>query len=126
MHNIRIDKHKNRLYITLTGVISFNEAKQIQDIIIKETSELKPGFDIINNLSKYIKGDESAAPILQALEKFYMEKKVNRIARVVGTSKTGLMQFAKYSQPNDNMNILYFPTLQEAESFLNKDLKTSH
>ena len=126
MHSIRKDIHKNRLYLSISGVISISEANKIKDEVIAETSELKPGFDVINNLSKYIKGDERAAPMLQAVEKFFIENKVNRIVRVVGTSKTGLMQFAKYSQPKENVNILYFPTMHEAETFLNKDLKRLH
>ena len=126
MHFVRKDIHKNRLYLSISGVISLSEANQIKDKVIEETSALKPGFDVINNLSKFIKGDERAATMLQAVEKFFVEKKVNCIARVVGTSKTGLMLFAKYSQPKENVKIQYFPTLQEDETFLNKDLKRLH
>lgn len=118
MHIIRKDINNNRLYLTLSGVISFSEANEVREKVIKEIEGLTPGFDIINNLSKFIQGDERAAPILQSVLKYCTDKKVNRIVRVVGTSKTGLMQFAKYASPDDTVNIHYFPTMKEAEDFL--------
>ncbi len=120
MHIMRKDIKKNRLYITLSGIISLNEAAELKDLIIKEIEELQPGFDVVNNLSKYIQGDERAAPILQGVTKYLILKKVNRLVRVVGTSKTGLMQFAKFANPTDSVDIHYFPTMKEAEEFLDR------
>ncbi|MBU2491426.1 MAG: hypothetical protein KJ571_02305 [Bacteroidetes bacterium] len=118
MHIIRNDVTNNRCYVTLSGVISYNEAEEIKEKIIKETEMLKPGFDIINNISKYIQGDESGASILQEIVNHLIDKKVNRIIRVVGTSKTGLIQFAKFTPQDKNLNIHYFPTMEDAAKFL--------
>ncbi len=120
MHIIHSDKSRNRLYLTLSGVISLSEAEQVKEEIFKEVEQLRPGFDVVNNLSKYIQGDERAAPVLQGVEKFFLEHNVKRVVRVVGTSKTGLMQFAKFSQLKENGNIHYFPTMNEAEKFLDR------
>lgn len=121
MHIIRNDIKNNRLYITLSGVISIEEAEEIKEKIIKETDSLKPGFDVINNISKLIQGDDRAGIILQNIVKYFSQKGVNRIIRVVGTSKTGLMQFAKFTQQMEGVNIHYFPTIEDANEFLEKN-----
>ena len=118
MHKVKIDIQDNRLYLTLSGVISIPEAMKVRDEIYKGVESLKPGFDVINDLSKYIHADESGAVYLQDVTRFFIDKKVNRIVRVVGQSKTGLMQFAKYSQLVETINIKYLPTMEEAEAFL--------
>lgn len=118
MHKVKIDIQDNRLYLTLSGVISIPEAMKVRDEIFKGVESLKPGFDVINDLSKYIHADESGAVYLQDVTRFFIDKKVNRIVRVVGQSKTGLMQFAKYSQLVETINIKYLPTMEEAEAFL--------
>ena len=118
MHIVKIDTQNNRLYLTLSGVISVPEAMKIRDEIYKGVESLKPGFDVINDLSKYIHADEKGAQHLQEVTRFFIEKNVGRIVRVVGQSKTGLMQFAKYSQLIETINIKYVPTMEEAEAFI--------
>ena len=120
MHIIKKDIKNNRLYVTLSGVISLSEAEEIKEIMIKEIEELAAGFDVINNISKYIQGDERAGVILHELVIYLVGKGVNRLIRVVGTSKTGLIQFAKFTPQQKDVNIHYFPTMEEAEEFLNK------
>ena len=120
MHILKKDTNNNRLYVTISGVVSLEEAEEIKEKMIKETEGIEPGFDVVNNLSKYIQGDERAGIILQDIVNYFVAKGVNRIIRVVGTSKTGLVQFAKFTQEIDGLNIHYFPTLEEAEEFLNK------
>jgi len=81
---------------------------------------LKPNFDLVNDISKFIRGDDEAGIILKEIMVFLIQKRVNRVVRVVGTSKTGLMQFANNSLPINSYKLSYLPTLEEAESFLNE------
>jgi hypothetical protein len=118
MHTIKIDIQKNRLYLTLIGVLKIPEAKKIQEEIANSVSKLLPEFDVINDLSKYIQGDDKAAPILQEIAQFLIINKVKRIVRIVGQSKAGLLQFAKYTQKDEAKFIKYVPTIEEAEIFL--------
>ena len=118
MHVIKKDIEKNRLIISLSGVILYPEVLKIKDRIYKAVESLKPGFDTINDLSNFIKGDDDAATILGEVNKHLIEKKVRRIVRIVGPSRTGLMQFAKYSPPDVNQFIKYVPTMEEAEKIL--------
>jgi len=121
MHIVKIDAMKNRLYLSLIGVISIQEAAKVKDEIINDVANLKPGFDVINDLSKYIHGDDSAAMYLQEVTRYFIAKEVKRIVRIVGQSKTGLMQFAKYSQLDGKVNVKYVPTIEEAEQVLSTE-----
>ena len=120
MHIVRKDLKNNRLYITLQGVISSSEAQHVKEKIIEEAEGLLEGFDVINDLSKLVNADETGGAVLKELSMFFVSKKANRIVRVVGQSKTGLMLFAKYTPSTEYIDIKYVPTLKEAEEYLNQ------
>ena len=48
--DVRANVAKNRLYMTLDGFFSDEEAKQTADKGIAEASKLKAGFDIVNDI----------------------------------------------------------------------------
>ncbi|MHB8904865.1 MAG: hypothetical protein ACYC6D_01925 [Melioribacteraceae bacterium] len=114
------DIAKNRLYLSISGTVSYDEAEKAKDLIEKEIVLLKPDFDLINDISKFIHGDDEAGSILKEIMTMLIEKKVNRIVRVVGTSKMGLIQFANNSLAMDSYKLKYVPTIEEAEKFLNQ------
>ena len=118
MYRIKKDLVKNRLYIQLTGVLSIEEAKKVRQAIEIEVGSLKPNFDLINDISKFIHGDEEAGKELQLLMVYLIQKKVNKVIRVVGTSKAGLTQFANNSLPIDSYKLKYVPSMEEAEKLL--------
>ena len=124
MFKIKKDIKKNRLYITLSGIFPISEAKKAKEIIIKEIDELQSNFDVINDISQFIRGQDEAGKILQDIMLLLIDRKVNRIIRVIGESKTGLLQFANYSLQIETYKLKYLPTLVEAEKFLDaKPLK---
>jgi hypothetical protein len=120
MIRIQKDVAKNRLYIFISGTLSFDDAENAKDLIEKEVAFLKPDFDVINDISKFIHGDDDAGSILKEIIMLLIQKKVNRVVRVVGTSKMGLVQFASNSVAIDSYKLKYVPTLEEAEKFLNQ------
>jgi hypothetical protein len=120
MFKIKNDIEKNRLYITLSGIFPVSEAKKAKECIQNEIDELQPNFDVINDISQFIHGQEEGGKILQEIMLLLIDKKVNKIVRIVGPSKTGLIQFANYTLPIESYNLKYVPTLKEAEKFLNE------
>lgn len=120
MFLVRKDTKQNRLYLTIQGVISVSDALQMKEQIVKETEELQPGFCTINDMSKFIKGDDTSAPVLKWIIDFLLKKEIGYIVRIIGTSKTGLMQFAKHSPQDASDKIKYVPTLKEAEKLLSE------
>jgi hypothetical protein len=120
MVKIKKDLKKNRLYITISGTLSYEEAKKAKDLIEIEIEKLKPNFDLINDISKFIHGDEAAGIVLKEIMLLLIQKKVNRIVRIIGASKTGLIQFANNSLPLDAYKLSYLPTVEEAEKYLDQ------
>lgn len=120
MIKITTDIAKNRLHISMIGVVTFEEAQKSKLTIESSIATLKTGFDVINDLSRFIRGDDTAGNVLKEIIILLIQKGVNRVVRVVGTSKSGLLQFANNSLQIEQYKISYVPTLADAELLLNK------
>jgi hypothetical protein len=120
MVKVKKDVARNRLYINISGTLSFDDAEKAKELIKKEVEALQPGFDLINDISKFIHGADTAGTILKEIMILLIQKRVNRVVRIVGTSKTGLIQFANHSLAIEAYKLYYLPTLEEAEKFLNE------
>lgn len=118
MIKVKADEIKNRLYITIIGTLSMDEAIEAKKNILKSIDLLSPGFNVINDISKFIHSNEQTGIILKEIIILLIQKKVNKVIRVIGTSKTGLIQFAKNTLQLEQYQISYVPTLEEAESIL--------
>lgn len=64
MHKVRADTEKNRLYIHLIGAVDTKSAEEITDSILAETSKMKPGFNVITDLTQYKPGHLAAVKSL--------------------------------------------------------------
>jgi hypothetical protein len=120
MYTVKAEISKNRLYIKLAGFLSANEAADIKIDIMNEAAKLAPGFDIINDITNFRLGLDETAYLLNETIEFLIEKKVNRIIRVVGSSRAGLIQLAKYTKKDDKYITHFVPSMEEAEELLNK------
>jgi hypothetical protein len=123
MYTVKTDIEKNRLFITLAGFLPASEAADIKIDIMNEVSKLSPGFDIINDISNFRLGLDETVNILNDTIDFLISKKVNRIIRVVGSSRAGLIQMAQYTKKTEDYKTSFVPSLEEAEEILNKKSK---
>ncbi|WP_027360199.1 hypothetical protein [Desulforegula conservatrix] len=64
MYEIKADQIKNRLYITLTGIISADEVKSISESIKNEIEGLQADFACIADLTKFKIKPENAEWLL--------------------------------------------------------------
>ena len=110
----------NRLNITMIGTLSVEEAQKSKLTIEATIATLQPGFDVINDISRFIRGDDAAGNVLKEIIILLIQNRVNRVVRVVGTSKSGLIQFANNTLQIEQYKIHYVPTLEEAELLLSK------
>ncbi len=120
MYKVRIDEEKNRIVVTLAGILTTSEAVACKEIIEKEVVKLSPGFDVIDDISNFRLGQEKAGPVLKEIINYLANHNVHKIVRVVGSSQTGLIQFAKLTGESKSYNLNYVPTLKDAESLLGK------
>jgi anti-anti-sigma regulatory factor len=123
MYKIKVSIPQNRLCITIIGTLSVEEAKKARQTIESSIAQLQPGFDVINDISKLIRADDIAGSVLKEIMILLIQKGVKRVVRVVGTSKTALLQFANNSLQIEQYKLSYVPTLEEAEILLNEPEK---
>lgn len=122
MYKVKTDPEKNRLLLTLTGLVTLEEALAIKEVIAKEVPKLTPDFDVINDISNFRLGQEQAGRIMMEIIKFCIAHKVGRVIRVVGASQSALIQFANFTGKIDSYNVRYVPTLRDAETMLEKEM----
>lgn len=112
---------KNRLYILIEGVVDKAAAESLVTSIFQETTRLKPGFDVITDLSKMKIGFPSAALYLRNAMEFLKSRSVRHTVRVVGNSKSALMQFARATNAfRAKYRVSYVTTMEEAEKKLSE------
>jgi hypothetical protein len=118
MYKVKVDASKNRIYITISGILSLDEAQKAKKVIESVTGTMKPGFDVVNDISKLIRADEQAGIVLKEIIVILIQKGVKRVVRVVGTAQIGMLQFANNTLQIDQYKISYVPLLEDAENLL--------
>ena len=120
MYKLKIDTNKNRLSLSLIGTISLEEAKKIRQTIESSLVQLSPGFNVVNDISKMIHADDASGIVLKEIIILLVQHGVKKVVRIVGPSKTALLQFANNSLQLEQYKISYVPSIEEAENLLNE------
>jgi hypothetical protein len=118
MHTVRADQTANRLFITLEGTITEKDAEETVDLIFREVLKLRPGFDVITDLTKYKIGHLGATKSLGHAMEFLKVKGVRRVVWIVGRSKAALLQFARATIRSKGYKVMYVTSLEAAENKL--------
>jgi anti-anti-sigma regulatory factor len=119
--DIDVDVGKNRIFLLVQGRVDDTEAKRIADSIIKEMDRLRPGFDIVTDLTHAEPlGPEGVAQFKRLLEA-HRARKAGRAVRIVGRSTQVALQFARTSKEVHHEPYLAF-SREEAERWLDGEL----
>lgn len=118
MYSVRADRDNNRLIIVLAGFVNTSDAEKVVDGIVVESSKLKPGFDVITDLTKYSLGNLKATKSLHHAMEFLKTRGVRHVVRVVGRSKMALMQFARATLGFRGYKPIYVTSMELAEKKL--------
>lgn len=118
MWEIKNDIAKNRIYMKLDGYFTIDDVKEASSILLQKTSELKPGIDVVNDISKFkAVNDEAQAEIIKA-QRDLMAKGVKRVIRVVG-SIVGKMQFNRLTEEAEaGYEVVEVNSFEDADSYL--------
>jgi anti-anti-sigma regulatory factor len=112
-----VDVGKNRLFVRVEGRVDDSQAKSIADSIIKEMERLRPGFDMVTDLTHAEPlGPEGVAQFKRLLEA-HRAKKAGRAVRIVGRSAQVALQLARTSKELQHEPYLCF-SRAEAERWL--------
>jgi len=117
MYTVTADIAKNRLYVKLVGFFDYKEMKEATDKTIAETAKLKPGFDVITDLSEFKPvGQDTISEVARG--QAHLNKAGKRYAiRVEGKMKLTSLQFSRMGKNTDYMPDIV-ASLEEAEKLL--------
>jgi hypothetical protein len=96
-YEVRADIRKNRLYLALNGFFDEDEAKEAADKTIREVKKLRPGFDVINDITAFKPASQRGAEEIKRAALFVQQHGVDRIIRIVPSTTIGSIQFSRKS-----------------------------
>jgi hypothetical protein len=119
MHSIRVDIVNNRLYLALEGFMTAEQMRISTDETIEAAKKLKPGYDIVTDISKFKVGDSGVAAEIERAQKFFVESGARRGVRIVGSSALTGIQF-KRTAGEAHYASVNVATMEEAEKMLSQ------
>jgi hypothetical protein len=120
MFKVHADPARNRLYLTLSGFFSFEEAKACGDETVAATRKLKAGYDVITDISEFKPGTQEVAKDIERVQAHFKATGARRGVRVVGGNAASSMQFARLAS-QAGFTSCNVATLVEAEKLLDSE-----
>lgn len=120
MYQTKTDTARNRLYIFLKGRLSAQEVEAAARQVIADIPTLKPGFDVVTDISEFEPVTQKDAEALLKVHKAFFENGVNRIVRVVADelkATVGKIQFERTSRQS-KVVAENFDSLEDADRYL--------
>ena len=117
MYTARADITKNRLYVKLAGFFDYNEMKASTDKTIQEAKKLKPGFDVINDVSEFKPAGQDMLKEIERAQAFLKQAGVRHAIRVEGKAKLTNVQFSRIGKAVNYVAEIV-ETIEEAETLL--------
>ena len=118
MYTIRVDSIRNRLYVTLVGYFSVDEMRQCGDETIAATAKLRPGYDVVTDITKFKAGTPEVAKDIERVQAHFRKSGARQGVRIVGGNVVSGMQFRR-TGTQAAYNSVNVPTLEAAEELLN-------
>jgi RNA-binding protein YhbY len=115
---VRADIKRNRLYITLAKTASKKELEKIYTDVRFCVADLKPGFDVITDLSQCSLGHLSGIPIFRKIMDYLIQHQPGEVVRVVGKMSVLFRQLIMLATRFQVYKPVYVNTLEEAEERL--------
>ncbi len=98
MYAITANQTKNRLYMQLKGFMEDDEMHAAAEVLIIEVNKLRPGFDVINDISECKPATKQGSLEIARCQKYVIEHGVRHVMRVLGTNAITRMQFSRTSK----------------------------
>ncbi len=112
MYKISANQIKNRLNMQLKGYMDDQELHAAAEVLITEVKKLKPGFDVIDDISEFKPASPQGSQEIARCQKYVLEHGVRHVIRILGTNVITRMQFNRTSK-NAGSDAL----VEEAASF---------
>ena len=120
MHQVIIDKEKNRIFLQLKGFMQDDEIIEASNKVKERFKVLKPNFDIINDISEFSPATKYGREIIKETQIMAVKNGVGRVVRVVG-NVIGQIQFERTSK-EAGYTAVSVSNLQTAYDYLDNKL----
>ncbi len=121
MYEIRIDKHKNRLYLKFGTIEDEAEMQEIVREIRKESKKLKKGFTCLTDLRKYDPVEGIYEKYIREVQEHLLSAGMSKVARV----RSPMGSIAHFQFDNVSYEVGYHApnvtTLEEGEAILDQE-----
>jgi hypothetical protein len=114
---------KNRLYFTISGKAVKEELDKLYTDVRFSVADLKPGFDVISDLSECSLGHLSGVPTFRKIMNFLISKEVGSVVRVIKGDSIIFKQIMNISARICGYEPIYVSSLEEAEEKLDQSIK---
>lgn len=114
------DIKKNRLYITMSSTATKKEMGKIYTEIRFCVADLKPGFDVVNDLSHCQIVYLDSLDIYKKIIAYLVDFKVGRIIRVSANKSLALKQSLAFADKFNSFKPINVKSLEEADRELNQ------
>lgn len=116
---INVDSAKNTILIKMAGAISSEETAKAVIKLFEIAPQMKENFNVINDISGLLTISPEQSETLNKVNlKLLSTYKVNKIIRVVGKSRTVLVQLSVSDKRKGINEVIYVPTIKEAIELL--------
>lgn len=109
---------KNRLTISVAGKVNKRSIDSLYTEIRFCVADLKPGFDVITDLSACNLADVSGFPTFRKITNHLISSKVSRVVRVIDESKIINKQLFNVTARSQSYKAHLFSNLEAAEEYL--------
>ncbi|MFZ5572160.1 MAG: hypothetical protein ACOZF0_17305 [Thermodesulfobacteriota bacterium] len=120
MYQVRIDKDKNRIYISATEIYR-REARKFAELIKEECQKLKPGFTCITDLRRLRRQLGKIDRIIYDVQTMLAKAGMSKVVRVVDPEAADVeMQFEAISVLKVGYSAYTTTSMRIAEEILDK------
>ena len=120
---VTADLKRNRLNITLSSSPDKREAEKVYTDIRFCVADLKPGFDVITDLSQCTIAHLNAILTMRQIMDYLVVKQAGNVVRGVGKTSLVFKQLIRLASRFQGYKPVYVATLGEAEEILTKSAK---
>jgi len=117
---VHTDVANNRLYCTFSNKSTLAELTSLLADMKDQVPDLKPGFDVVEDMSSCHLFQLAALPILRNIMHYLVNNGAREVVRVVDQQSTVFRQLINLSERIRCYKPIYMKTLAEADELLNQ------
>lgn len=120
-YSIRLDAHKNRIYIHLSGYLTVEQANNLLNEYRTAIARSNSGFTVLTNAIDFKPGTPEVQKIVLSMAELDDGAGCRKVARVIGNNHLGAMQIDRLVSSLATYPARHFETVEEAEAFLDSE-----